>query len=372
MASLKFHRAGPPFGLEISEGAVRLLQLERTRAGVGVRSHATAPLPVREDPFTPERVAEIVEAVAPLTANGRFTTRRCVVGLPGSALRVRSVRQPRMPAADADKALRIEASERLGFGADEPAQVGWLRAGEVRHGEQIREEVILTGCERTGIERLVQGLFGAGLCPTSVEPSFCAAARAVGAGALGQRDPEAVRLLVEVGPISSTVLMLRGGEAVFYKRIGIGGRDFTRVAGERLDLDAETIVELRDRRMRAGVGAGETPAKVDRALFDAIRPLTHRLAEEVALCLRYYTVTFCGRRPNAALLGGEEAGEPGLVEAMSETLNIDASVARPFEGVALRSMERDCPNDGALAAWCAAFGLSARGLSPARRRRRAA
>jgi type IV pilus assembly protein PilM len=353
---------------------VRLLQLERTRAGLAVRACAAAMIETEGGPTTVGRLGRVGSVIREHVESGRFHARHCVIGVGGGAIRVRSVRQPRMPRSEADKALQIEAADRLGVSGPDAAQIGWIRAGDVRHGEEVREEVIVVGCERTYVERLVETVTEAGLRPTAVEPSFCAVARAIGREHREEFNPDVVRMVVEVGASASTVTVVRGADVTFYKRLEIGGRDFNRLAAERLGLDPETIVDLRRQRIEAGAGAPleAPPKKIDRAIFDALRPLVHELAEEVALCLRYYTVTFCGSRPAIALVVGEEAGEPGLVETLSGAMNIDGAIGRPLEGIALGPIERIAPTIASQAEWGGALGLAMRPLAARQARRDAA
>ena len=371
MLSRLLQRDAATLGVEIREAGVRLLQLERTRAGLAIRACAATAIDAGGGPTTVGRLDAISTIIREHVDSGRFQSRQCVIGIGGGALRVRSVRQPRMPRAEADKALQLEAADRLGVSGPDAAQIGWIRAGDVRHGEEIREEVIVVGCERAYVERIVEAVTEAGLRPVAVEPSFCATARAIGREHREEFNPDVVRMVVEVGASASTVTVVRGADVTFYKRLEIGGRDFNRLAAERLGLDPETIVDLRRQRIEAGAGAplDAPPRKIDRAIFDALRPLVHELAEEVALCLRYYTVTFCGSRPTVALVVGEEAGEPGLVETLAGAMNIDGAVGRPLEGIALGPLERIAPTAPAQAEWGGALGLAMRSFAGRQARR---
>jgi len=361
-------------GVEVRDACVRILQLERTRAGLAVRACGAGAIDTEGGPTTVGRLGRIGEVIREHVESGRFKSRHCVIGVGGGALRVRSVRQPRMPRAEADKALQIEAADRLGVSDADAAQIGWIRAGDVRHGEEIREEVIVVGCERAYVERLVETVTEAGLRPVAVEPSFCAVARAIGREHRPEFNPDVVRLVIEVGAAASTVTVVRGADVTFYKRLEIGGRDFNTLAAERLGLEPETIVDLRRQRIAAGADAAlePPPKKIDRAIFDAVRPLVHELAEEVALCLRYYTVTFCGARPTVALVIGEEAGEPGLVETLAGAMNIEGAIGRPLEGIEPGPLERLAPTTASQAEWGGVLGVAMRQLAGRQVRRAAA
>lgn len=112
-------REAMPIGVEVGVDGVRLIQLRQTRDGLAVHAHAKASLGDRRDTLDdPATLTALTGALREQVEGGRFTTRRCVLGLENAMLRVRSTRQPRMPRAEADRALRLEAAERLGFQPD--------------------------------------------------------------------------------------------------------------------------------------------------------------------------------------------------------------------------------------------------------------
>lgn len=163
--------------------------------------------------------------------------------------------------------------------------------------------------------------------------------------------------------MTTGVIVLRGADVVFYKSLAIGGVNLDRIASEQLDLDHTTAIDLRRRRKARRDDAGEEgmDASVDRAMFDAVRPLLDQLATEVALCLRYYTVTFRGQRPAVALVAGSESREPGLVDILGQALSIDARVGRPLEGVDTSGARGCLDRRSDMVDWHVAAGLSMRG-----------
>jgi Tfp pilus assembly PilM family ATPase len=125
--------------------------------------------------------------------------------------------------------------------------------------------------------------------------------------------------------------------------------------------------------MLADAGAGPPiDARVDRAMYDAVRPLMGDLAHEVSLCLRYYSVTFRGAKPEGCVLSGGEASEPKLVEAFKESLRIACDVGRPLDGVRTEGLGAGTAVRGTGAEWGVAMGLSLRPRESARAQRRAA
>ncbi len=350
-----------PIGIDFGASGAKVVQVARGSAGLRVVGALRLDWPEPPDPADPERGLDpMLRLIARRIASGGFRGRRCIVSIDDRLLRTRAIRQPRMPDAEVDAAVRLDAAQRLGFAEDEPCEVGWIRAGEVHQGDDVRDEIIYLGCARRPLERLAMGLAASGLRPVGIEPGFVAAARCFGRTLRRASDRAVVRVIVDVGYSSTGVLLTRGAGVAFYKPLELGGADLIRVAAERLGLEPQTVDDLRRRRMAGDEGRTEIDPKVDRALYDAVRPLLGDLAHEVNLCVRHYCVTFRGSRPGACLIVGGEAPEPRLAEAVQDALQIDTGLGNPLEGIALSGARLQDRTSSRGAEWGVAAGLSLR------------
>ena len=363
------HSGAFPIGLDFGAGGARLLQLGRGRDGYKLIAAAIAELDTSAAQLNEDaKFRTVLDTIRRRVESGGFSGRKCVISVQDTLLRVKSVRLPVMPASDAEKAIKLEAYDRLGFGEESSAEIGWIRAGEVRQGEDVREELILVGAERPKLEKIVDGVAAIGLQPIAVEPGFLATARCFARDLRRESDAEIVRFVVDIGRLTTSVTILRGMDVVFYKRVEIGGRAMDAAAAERLRLDRTTIADLRRQRMEANSeGRAVSDSRVDRALFTAIRPLIEELAHEVSLCLRYHSVSFCGQRPDKIVVVGGDAHEPGLVDAIFEALHVPVEIGCPLDQVDLTSSPAFLERRKSLAQWTVATGLCLRGdssLSP--------
>lgn len=359
-----------PIGIDLGASGAKMVQLRWSRSGLSL----LAALRVEADPEAhseEEAMASVVQGIARRLDAGRFVGKRCVLSLPDSLISVRSLRMPRMSDEETAGAVRLDGAERLGF-KDVAAEIAWVRAGEVRHGEEVRDEVILVGAERKRVESIVDALAGVGLTPLAVEPAFVAAARALGRQYRRQSDQKHVRLVVDVGWRSTGITALRGDKVAFYKQLEWGGERLDRAAADALGLAPGTVAEIRRQRFAGGLGEPGVDPRVERAVFDAVRPMLGELAHEVTLCLRYYLVTFRGDKPQCVLVVGGEADEPRLAEVIAESTGIETRVARPLEGVDLAGAALGgADRRGSMAQWAVAAGLSLR-MEPRSRRNKGA
>lgn len=363
-----------PIGIDIGAAGARLFQARRTGfSGEALEAVGAARIELpftATEPGSAERIAQIAAALKSRIAAGGFIGRECVISIDNRLLRVRSVRHPRMPDEELDRAIALDAPSRLGFAtADDPSggcEIGWIRAGEVRQGDEFRDEVILVGAPREPIERLVFSLAAIGLRPQAVEPGFVAATRPFARSLRRDADQNTVRVIVDVGMLTTGVTIIRGQSIAFHKPLELGGLSMTLAVGQRLGLDANASIEIRRQRQ---VGA-PIESRVDRAVFEAVRPMMADIANEVSLCLRYFGVSFRGSRPESCVLIGGEAGEPHFAEILSGAINLTTAIGHPLVGM---SLDRLTGGRGAGlsstedAAWAVAAGLSLRGLPPVKR-----
>jgi hypothetical protein len=112
---------------------------------------------------------------------------------------------------------------------------------------------------------------------------------------------------------------------------------------------------LRAQRIAASEGQGApVDAVAEEAAAAATRGTLDALAGEVALCLRYYGVTFRGGQPGRVVLSGPHGAEPRLAEIVAGITRADVVSFREETQAALA-------RDGAgLADWLTAYGLACR------------
>jgi len=316
-----------PIGIDLGATGAKLVQLAAGRTGLRVVAMSRVEAPGSSNP------EELIRAVARRAQSGGFEGNRCVLSVDDSILRVRSVRLPKIPDSETDKAVRLDGASRLGFSDDSECVLGWMRAAEVAQADGVKEEVIYVGAPMGPVERVALGLAESGLEPIAIEPGFIAAARCYGRELRRLNDASVVRVLVDVGMRSAKVMITRGHRVAFFKSVALGGEKLTEAAATKLGLERDAVRALRHQRMSGG--SASVDSKIDRAMYDAVRPLLGDLAHEVNLCMRHYSVTFRGGRPTECVVFGGDALEPHLAEVLASTVQIPTSVVDPLEGIAL-------------------------------------
>ncbi|MFM7051150.1 MAG: pilus assembly protein PilM, partial [Planctomycetota bacterium] len=284
-----------------------------------------------------------------------FAGREVTVGLPASVARMQVTRMAPLSDKDAADAVAWEASERLGISHESIVAASVATGAHAQAGD-AREERILVGMDRREVDGVLDALLSAGYEPVLVEPRFASIARALSRRTRRDADAADVRAVLFVDHASSTVLVLRGSRVAFCREIAIGGKGLDEAVAARLSVSVEQASALRARRCAAVRGDGPAvDAVAEDAAMAATRATLDMLAGEVALYLRYFSVSFRGGQVQRIVVGGPHGCEPRLAATVEESCRIRAvdaveELPEAFRAPAWAAQSMD---------WCAAFGLAA-------------
>ena len=366
MAGLFANKAWP-IGMDIGTESVRLLQLAPT--GDLIQAVACGrwwfPESVGDDPKA--RRDAMIEPVRKMLKGRRFRGRQVITALSCDQIEIKNVRLPMMPDSQIRQAVEAEAADRFDFPV-QGNQLNFLRSGTVRSGNEVRNEVVMLAARDEIIQDHIAMLEEMGLYPDHIEAEPVALFRNQLRYLRRQADEEAVSVVIDIGVRGTCVVVARGREPVFVKFIDIGGRRMTEAVARQLNLNYHDARQMRLRaakiRSRGGDRRGDdhndTPdrSSVDWTIRDAIRSEVESLSREIALCLRYCSVTFRGLRPEGVMLMGGQACDPLCVDMIAEQLNMDCSVCQPLRNVESSAADFGEDRRSLMTDWALCTGLA--------------
>jgi type IV pilus assembly protein PilM len=195
-----------------------------------------------------------------------------------------------------------------------------------------------------------------------------------------QEDRDRTAVFVDVGSRFTTVVFGRGGEISFIKQIQIGGQKFIKEIATKLGINVSEA-EMLQETLRVDPGLlslksdipeqehDENWHNIDmssrQAMIDAVSAVAEDLVKEISLCLRYYTVTFRGKRVERAVFAGGGAYEDILLNILKRKLAVEIELAQPLRGFDLSSgrikVNFDSDRRGLFCEWAVAVGLALKG-----------
>jgi type IV pilus assembly protein PilM len=349
-----------PIGIDVGSDSVKMLQLETIGQTLAVVAAARQAIPpgARENPEM--RLAVATDLIRQMLRHGRFVGRRVVVALPREILHVKNLRMPLIPPQELPGAVKFEARNIFNFDT-EKARLEILPAGEVRQGIDVRQEVIVLAARHEDVDQFVEQVHRCGAAVESIDVEPCALYRSQERFIRRREDEQEVHVLVDIGQTRSQVVIGKGRDISFMKRIEIASQHFQEAVSRKLGITMDEARGLRRRLIEAAPGPASPDLlrkdPVRQAVFDATRSIMEELGREIQLCLRYYSVTFRGQRPSKIKLLGGEAADPLLLGVFNASLGVPTEAGRPLYSVDTSKMEA-ADRQGFMSEWATAFGLS--------------
>ena len=329
---LTTRRTGP-IAIDIGSRSVKLLQFngDRTRVVDAARQELpTLDVAGKQKSSEQFDVAQRMEAVAQavrVAREGRnFRGREAVVCLGARDLFVQSVRIPKAPPEELGRLVEQEMSNRLPYPYSE-AEVRFLEAADVRQGDSVKSEVILLACHRRILTELLNTVEAGGLKPIAVDVAPLALLRCYGWQFRRNDDHQQRVMFIHIGATSTAVVIAHGPDALIIKYLDVGGHHFDEAVAAHLKMDLPAAAALR--RNNGDRRAGQQDPEIARSVLEATRPVMERLSAELAMCIRYHSVTFRGQPLARVIIGGGEAS-PALADELSARLNLKCELGDPL------------------------------------------
>jgi len=344
-----------PIGLDIGHRSLKMVQLALGEDRPKVL--AARRIPVASDEGDPrEQEKAVVAAIQCLLADGQFRGRDVVSALPIDKIKITSLRLAEAEMDQADGILRREAAERFSLDPAKDA-IDYLPAGSVRQGDEVKNEYILFAIDNEIVSTQIRLLEEAGLTPIALDAPPCALFRTFERTMRRQADRERTIIFIDIGHRYTTVVFGRGGEICLVKQIALGMAQFNEEVAGALGLAPAEAESFRLRLQRDDA----LDAATRRLVVDALNVTSEQLAGEVSLCLRYYTVTFRGKRVERAVVAGGGAYEQVLRDVLRRHLSVEVEVAEPLRGFEVERGQVDNAGPNGFADLALAVGLSLKG-----------
>ena len=366
-----------PIGLDIGHSSIKMIQLADDAGRINVIAADKVYLDPGLNDDLSAKSSFIISAIRRMLQESDFNRRDVVSCLPNGQLKITSLRLACTKDENIAQTLQKEVKQRLGLDSDKDV-IDYILAGSVLQGDKVKNELVLFAADEQTVKNHIQILKEANLRPIAIDTVPNALFRSLERLLKRQQDRERTAVFVDVGKRFTTVVFGAEGKISFVKQIPIGGENFNSEISAKLGIDASEAAMLRDKlkiertisveNSQSQLVAGTNyPGNVGlenstrQVIVDAVGTISEKLAREISLCFRYYTVTFRGKRVERAIIAGGEAYENILLDVFKKRLAVDVEVAQPLRGMDITNVTFDSDRRGLLSEWSVAVGLSLRG-----------
>jgi type IV pilus assembly protein PilM len=395
------NRALRPIGLDIGHSSIKMIQLKVEGDHLAVHAADQVNIDPEINNDEQKRRKYIVESIKQILSKGNFHGKKVVSCLQSGQLKITSLRLNETDEDKTEQILRKETFQRFGLNPDVDA-IDYIIAGNVRQGEEVKNEYIVLATDNNTVKNHIEMLELAGLKPVAIDAIPCALFRSFERSMRRQEDWENTAIYIDLGSSCTTVVFGRSGEISFVKQIEIGGNSLNQQIASKLGISitqaemlrsqlreeevtccrhktdgdmADTVEESCDNiedasNQRQSDNENKMDSSTRQVIVDAINSVAEQLAGEISLCLKYYTVTFRGRRVERAILAGGCANEKILLDVLRRQLSVNIEIAAPLRGFDLSNDRSNLNFKGdrrsLLCEWAVAVGLGLKGWSSAK------
>ncbi len=345
-------RSTAPIGVDVGTRFVKMVQFAGDKSRVLAAGRWEIPTPPAK--LTPQEQAQrIAETLQRGLRERPFAGRDVVLCLSDKQLVLQNIRVPKVGGADLDRAVAQEIAGRVPFAVEE-TELRYVESADVRQGDTVVREVIVFACHRPVLKQLLELVELAELRPVAVDVEPAALTRNYASQCRRGDDLKQRALVVHVGFARTAAVITQGDEMLFVKYIDVGGTQFDAAVARHLNMEPSEAAALR--RTHGDRRSDLQDPEVVRSVEGATRPIVERLAQELAMCIRYHSVTFRGQPLARCVIGGGEASPP-LAESLGKLLSLPCEISDPFRALP------SAAHLGRKGTWDVAVGLALRDLN---------
>lgn len=260
---------------------------------------------------------------------------RAVINCPQTA--IKKVTTPYMPKSELRQGINLEAKNYFPFGIDQ-SLLDFEILGDIVEKGVRKYEVLVGVCPITTVDKYLKVLKKAGIKPASfVSCSY--SLQKLSEYLNSGKDETAC--LVDIGEYHTELIISKGRDLIFTRKIPISGSDFTKAMTGLLvsDRGRTQLTQEEAEKIKRDVGL---PPEADFKIIDdkistsqilaMLRTPAEHLVNEIERCLDYYREEAGGAKVNSVAIYGGGASLAGLIRFISAGLEIEVKLGDPLEG----------------------------------------
>jgi len=317
MAKL-FYTDKPIIGLDISNTGIKVMAIDIKRWLVlGYGSIDLEPNKVKESlEGDSSYLADNIQLLIKEKLIGSLPSNHVAVSVPTTRSYSRTFNLPKGVEKKLKDAVGLEVDQYIPV----PASTLYIDYQIIERNKK-EVTVLMSAVPRTIVDKCVAAAENAGLIVSIVEPGMSAVARLL----TSTEDGQLPSIIVDIGPASTDIAVLDGGEIRVTSGLTIGGNTLTLDIAKKLAITLENAHQL---KVLNGLNAGPRQEKIR----SSIEPSLQQIVTEIRKVVRYYNERISDdRKLEQLLVVGSGSNMPGIGEYFTNELVMPARVASPWQ-----------------------------------------
>jgi type IV pilus assembly protein PilM len=344
-----------PFGLEISDRSIKIMQLGKQKGQLFPVAHSKIDLPpnlinnhvITNDDKLSVMISKAVSMATHLSGN------HAVVNVPEAKSFVRIVNLPKLDIAEIETALPWELEQDIPMPIDQ-VYLDW----QVIEQTADQTKVLAIATPRDYVDTLLSALKMAKIKPVAVELDSQSIARAV----ISAEDKDASVLIVDLSSTFTSFAVVSKGFLEYTSSIPLGGNTITENIVQGMGVTAKDAEKL---KLETGLLGDSKKGNIKQMMLSVL----DSVVDEIRNVIKFHDDHSPFQQPiNKVVLCGGGAKLAGIVDYVSARLNIGVGKAvghvilsDPWVNVADKSKRANFPTDDDSQSYATAVGLALRG-----------
>ena len=309
-------------GLDIGASSVKAVQLKPVRGGHQLVRLGIAPL-------HPETIVDgvimdsgtVISAVQQIFTENQIKSKDVVVAVSGHSVIVKKIKVGRMKLEELEEQIPFEAEQYVPYAIEDVNLDFQILEGTSAGANEM--DVLLVAVKKDIINDYLSIISTAGLKAVVVDVDAFALQNAFEIAF--EVEKEQVVGLVNLGAAVMNINILQGGLSEFTRDSALGGTRYTESIQKMLGLSYEQAESLK-------LG-GEVDGRTYEDARPAIEMVNTEVAGEIRRSFDFFRSSSHSDTIHRVVLSGGCARLPGLVEYLSENLEIPCEVANPLRNI---------------------------------------
>ena len=314
-------KSAPIIGIDVSEAAVKLLELSHRGSTYQVESYAVeslAPNSVAEK--TINDIDAVGEAIARVVEKSGTKTKDAAICVAGSSVITKVIKMPAgLSADDMESQIQIEADQHIPFPLDQVALDFEVQNESEEEGKEA--EVLLAAARSEIVDNCVASLELGGLNAKVVDIEAFTIENTI--KWISQNFPSGVSTdaiaVADIGSRSTTFSVLEDLKVIYSRDEAFGGAQLNEEIQRRYGMSSEEALIARK--------SGSLPDDYE---TEVLEPFKENLISEISRALQFFYSSSQTTDVDILVVAGGCASIPNLVSLIEPRLEIKTIIANPF------------------------------------------
>lgn len=322
-----FSFSSPPFGLEISDDSIRMIQLDFDGGEEVLRSFSQVSIPhgvvvdgeIMDKSALGRAISDGLKKAKPRTFGGHSV----ICSLPESKAFLRIISIPKMDERELGETIKWELEANIPMAIDQVYYDWQLIDDELMNGDQKRMNILVVAVARSVVDNMVEVLGKSGLTLVALETESIAQSRSL----IDSKSKGKTSIVVDISRRRTSFLISVGSTPCFTSSIPVSIQTIISNISKSFGVDAEESAKI-----LAAYGIGSIVSQD--AVFRALSPLMEELVSEIRRSIDFYVSDLkYSKSVDEVVLIGRGALLRGMSPFLSKELEMKVKVGNPWINV---------------------------------------